>query len=146
MQLSNAAMEVLAIVAYNNRITKADIDTIRGTDSSGTIYKLQDYGLIEQAGKADLPGKPMTYKVTGEFLKMFNIRSLKELPELPRFKLDSNRQILIDDIENESENSNREAADESINSNNNIENESENSNSDIEKKIGNSDNDDRKKG
>ncbi len=146
MQLSNAAMEVLAIVAYNNRITKADIDTIRGTDSSGTIYKLQDYGLIEQAGKADLPGKPMTYKVTGEFLKMFNIRSLKELPELPRFKLDSNRQIVIDDIENESENSNREAADESINSNNNIENESENSNSDIEKKIGNSDNDDRKKG
>ena len=88
----------------------------------------------------------MTYKVTGEFLKMFNIRSLKELPELPRFKLDSNRQIVIDDIENESENSNREAADESINSNNNIENESENSNSDIEKKIGNSDNDDRKKG
>lgn len=104
-QLSNAAMEVLAIIAYNNRITKADIDTIRGVDSSGTIYKLQDYGLIEQAGKADLPGKPMTYKVTDEFLKMFSLKSLKELPDLPKFKLDSNRQIVIDDLKDE-ENSN----------------------------------------
>ena len=68
-QLSNAAIEVLAIVAYNNRITKADVDTIRGVDSSAIIYKLQDYGLIEQAGKSDLPGKPMTYKTTNQFLK-----------------------------------------------------------------------------
>ena len=100
-QLSNAAMEVLSIIAYNNRITKSDIDTIRGVDSSGTIYKLQDYGLIEQAGKADLPGKPMTYKVTNEFLKMFDLKSLKDLPDLPKFKLDSNRQIVIDDVEAE---------------------------------------------
>lgn len=100
-QLSNAAIEVLAIVAYNNRITKADIDTIRGVDSSAIIYKLQDYGLIEQAGKSDLPGKPMTYKTTNQFLKMFNLKSLKELPDLPKFKLDSNRQIVIDDIEAE---------------------------------------------
>ena len=113
MQLSSAAMEVLTIVAYNNRITKADIDTIRGADSSGTIYKLQDYGLIEQAGKADLPGKPMTYKTTDEFLKMFNMKSLKELPELPRFKLDSNRQIVIDDIQSVDENN-----DDVINENN----------------------------
>lgn len=100
-QLSNAAIEVLAIVAYNNRITKADVDTIRGVDSSAIIYKLQDYGLIEQAGKSDLPGKPMTYKTTNQFLKMFNLKSLKELPDLPKFKLDSNRQIVIDDIEAE---------------------------------------------
>ena len=100
-QLSNAAMEVLSIIAYNNRITKSDIDTIRGVDSSGTIYKLQDYGLVEQAGKADLPGKPMTYKVTNEFLKMFDLKSLKDLPDLPKFKLDSNRQIVIDDVEAE---------------------------------------------
>ena len=69
--------------------------------SSGTIYKLQDYGLVEQAGKADLPGKPMTYKVTNEFLKMFDLKSLKDLPDLPKFKLDSNRQIVIDDVEAE---------------------------------------------
>ena len=100
-QLSNAAIEVLAIVAYNNRITKADVDTIRGVDSSAIIYKLQDYGLIEQAGKSDLPGKPMTYKTTNQFLKMFNLKSLKELPDLPKFKLYSNRQIVIDDIEAE---------------------------------------------
>ena len=64
--LSQASLEVLSIIAYNNRATKADVDTIRGVDSSASIYRLLEYNLIEQAGKADLPGKPMTYKVTDE--------------------------------------------------------------------------------
>ena len=67
--LSQASLEVLSIIAYNSRATKADIDTIRGVDSSASLYRLLEYNLIEQAGKADLPGKPMTYKVTDEFLK-----------------------------------------------------------------------------
>lgn len=96
--LSQASLETLAIIAYNQRSTKADIDSIRGVDSSATIYKLLEYNLIIQAGKADLPGKPMTYKVTEEFMKMFGLKSLKELPELPKYKLDSNRQIVIDDL------------------------------------------------
>lgn len=96
--LSQASLEVLAIIAYNPRITKADIDMVRGVDSSGTMYRLLEYNLIEQAGKADLPGKPMTYKVTEEFLKMFGLKSLKELPELPKYKLDSNRQIVVDEL------------------------------------------------
>lgn len=102
--LSQASLEVLSIIAYNNRATKADVDTIRGVDSSASIYRLLEYNLIEQAGKADLPGKPMTYKVTDEFLKMFGLNSLKDLPELPKYKLDSNRQIVIDELEENEEN------------------------------------------
>ena len=99
--LSQASLEVLSIIAYNSRATKADVDTIRGVDSSASIYRLLEYNLIEQAGKADLPGKPMTYRVTDEFLKMFGLKSIKNLPELPKYKLDSNRQIVIDELEKE---------------------------------------------
>ena len=96
--LSQAALETLAIIAYNPRITRAEIETIRGVNSDGTIYKLLDYNLIEEAGKLDAPGRPMTYKTSKEFLKMFGISSLKELPKLPKYKLDENRQIVIDEI------------------------------------------------
>jgi segregation and condensation protein B len=98
-KLSQASLETLAIIAYNERCTRADIDTIRGVDTSGSVYKLLDYNLIEPAGKADLPGKPMTFKVTDEFMKMFGLKTLKDLPDLPKFKLDSNRQIVFDDLE-----------------------------------------------
>ncbi|MBR3255589.1 MAG: SMC-Scp complex subunit ScpB [Clostridia bacterium] len=96
--LSNAALETLSIIAYNPRITRAEIEAIRGVSADGCIYKLLEYGLIEEAGKADLPGKPMTYKTTNEFLKMFGYSSLNDLPELPRYKLDSNQQIVIDEL------------------------------------------------
>lgn len=96
--LSNAAMETLAIIAYNPKITRAEIESIRGVNSDGTIYKLLEYNLIEEAGRLDLPGRPTTYKTTPEFLKMFGISSLEELPELPRYKIDENEQIVIDDI------------------------------------------------
>lgn len=101
--LSQASLEVLSIIAYNSRATKTDVDTIRGVDSAASIYRLLEYNLIEQAGKADLPGKPMTYKVTDEFLKMFGLNSVKDLPELPKYKLDSNRQIVIDELEENEE-------------------------------------------
>lgn len=84
--LSNAMVEILSIIAYNPRITRAEIDSIRGVASDGVIYKLLDYGLIIEAGKSDAPGKPMTYKVTNEFLKLFGYSSLDELPELPNIK------------------------------------------------------------
>ena len=101
--LSQASLEVLAIIAYNQRATKSDIDVIRGVDSSASLYRLQEYDLIEPAGKSDLPGKPMTYRTTEEFLKMFGLKSLKDLPSLPKYKLDSNRQIVIDEIVENSE-------------------------------------------
>ena len=99
--ISQASLEVLSIIAYNPRATKSDIDAIRGVDSSASLYRLLEYGFIEQAGKADLPGKPMTYKVTEEFLRTFGLNSLKDLPKLPKYKLDSNRQIVIDELEND---------------------------------------------
>lgn len=96
--LSQASMETLAIIAYNPKITRAEIEAIRGVNSDGTIYKLLEYNLIENVGKADLPGRPTMYGVTENFLKMFGITSLEELPDLPRYKLDENEQIVIDDI------------------------------------------------
>ena len=96
--LSNAALETLSIVAYNPRITRAEIEAIRGVSADAVVYKLLEYGLIEEAGKTDLPGKPMSYKTTKEFLKMFGFTSLNDLPELPKYKLDSNRQIVIDEL------------------------------------------------
>lgn len=104
--LSQASLEVLSIIAYNPRATKSDIDAIRGVDSQASLYRLIEYNFIEQAGKADLPGKPMTYKVTDEFLKTFGINSLNDLPKLPKYKLDSNRQIVIDELENNQEKDN----------------------------------------
>ena len=96
--LSNAALETLAIIAYNPKITRAEIEAKRGVNVDGCMYKLLEYGLIEESGKADLPGKPMTYITTNEFLKMFGYVSLNDLPELPRYKLDENQQIVIDDL------------------------------------------------
>ena len=96
--LSNAALETLAIIAYNPRITRAEIESIRGVSADACIYKLLEYGLIEETGKSDLPGKPMTYGTTSNFLKMFGYTSLNDLPELPRYKLDENQQIVIDDL------------------------------------------------
>ncbi|MFR8104330.1 MAG: SMC-Scp complex subunit ScpB [Clostridia bacterium] len=96
--LSNAAMETLAIIAYNPKVTRAEIEAIRGVNSDGTIYKLLEYGLIEEAGRIDAPGRPTTYQTTDEFLRMFGYSSLEELPELPRYKLDENEQIVIDDL------------------------------------------------
>ncbi len=98
-KLSNAALETLSIIAYNPRICKAEIEGIRGVNVDGTMYKLLEYGLIEEAGKLDLPGKPMSYKTTNEFLRLFGYKTLKDLPELPRYKLDSNEQIVIDELE-----------------------------------------------
>ena len=99
--ISNAALETLSIIAYNPKITRSEIDSIRGVNSDGTIYKLLEYDLIESAGKLDVPGKPTSYKVTKNFMKMFGISNLDELPELPKFKLDENEQIVIDNFSKE---------------------------------------------
>lgn len=100
-KLSNAALETLSIIAYNPKISRAEIEAIRGVNVDATIYKLLEYGLIEEAGKLDLPGKPMSYKTTDDFLRMFGYSSLDELPELPRYKMDENHQIVIEELETE---------------------------------------------
>lgn len=109
--LSNAALEILAIIAYNSGVTRAEIEMIRGVNSDATIYKLLEYNLIEEAGKLDAPGKPMSYRTTLNFLKMFGYNSLEDLPKLPKYKIDENQQIVIDDIleeENEAPSPERE--------------------------------------
>ena len=92
-------METLSIIAYNSRISRAEIEAIRGVNVDGTMYKLLEYGLIEEAGKLDLPGKPMSYRTTDEFLRMFGYSSLNDLPELPRYKMDENHQIVIEELD-----------------------------------------------
>ena len=91
-------METLAIIAYNPKITRAEIENIRGVNSDATIYKLLEYNLIEDAGKSELPGKPTVYQTTEEFLKTFGISNLDELPELPRYKIDENEQIVMEEL------------------------------------------------
>ena len=99
--LSPAALEVVSIIAYNPKITRAEIEAIRGVSSDGSIYKLLEYELIQEAGRKDAPGRPTMYETSSKFLKMFGLTSLEELPELPRYKLDENQQIVIDEyIEN----------------------------------------------
>ncbi len=107
-RLSNAAMETLAIVAYNPKITRAEIESIRGVSADASIYKLLEYGLIEESGKVDLPGRPMSYKTTGEFLRLFGYASLDDLPELPKYKVDENHQIIIDEIVEDAKDVNQE--------------------------------------
>ena len=102
--LSAAALETLSIIAYNPKITRAEIEQIRGVNSDGTIYKLLEYNLIEEVGRLDAPGRPTIYSTTKEFLKMFGISSLEELPELPKYKIDENEQIVIDEIIEETPN------------------------------------------
>ena len=81
--LSQAAFEVLAIIAYNQPVTKAFVEQIRGVDCSGVISSLCQKSLIEEKGRLDLPGRPLIYGTTAEFLRCFCISSLDELPPLP---------------------------------------------------------------
>ena len=81
--LSQAAFEVLAIVAYNKSVTKSFIEQIRGVDCSGSIANLVQKGLIEEKGRLDLPGRPLVYGTTDRFLRCFSLSSLEDLPELP---------------------------------------------------------------
>jgi len=78
--LSQAAMEILAIVAYNQPVTKGFIEQIRGVDSSGVVSSLVAKGLIEEKGRLELPGRPLLYGTTENFLRCFHLSSLAELP------------------------------------------------------------------
>ena len=78
--LSASSMEVLAIVAYNQPVTRTFIDQVRGVDSSYAVNSLIDKGLIESCGRLDAPGRPMLYITTDKFLRVFGIQSLTELP------------------------------------------------------------------
>lgn len=82
-QLSQSALEVLAVVAYYQPVTKSYVEQVRGVDCSYTIGMLTDRGLIEQSGRLPVPGRPALYVTTKAFLRTFGISSLEELPPLP---------------------------------------------------------------
>lgn len=81
--LSNAAMETLTIVAYNQPVTKGFVERVRGVDSGSAVNTLVERGLLEEAGRIDVPGRPLTYRTTAHFLRCFGMRSLADLPPLP---------------------------------------------------------------
>lgn len=82
--LSNAAFEVLAIIAYNKTVTRSFVEQVRGVDCSCPISSLVQKGLIEEKGRLDLPGRPLIYGTTDRFLRCFSLNSLDDLPELPK--------------------------------------------------------------
>ena len=84
--LSQAAMEVLAVIAYNQPVTRAYIEQVRGVDCSGAISGLINKGLVEERGRLELPGRPLLYGTTLDFLRCMGLSSLEELPPLPEMK------------------------------------------------------------
>lgn len=86
--LSQAAFEVLAVIAYNQPVTKSFVEQVRGVDCSGVISTLCQKGLLEEKGRLELPGRPLLYGTTPEFLRCFSISSLDELPPLPEKQTD----------------------------------------------------------
>jgi len=82
--LSNAALEVLAVVAYNQPVTKSFIEQVRGVDCSSVVTTLIEKGLVEERGRLELPGKPLLYGTTKNFLRCFSLSDLSELPPLPK--------------------------------------------------------------
>lgn len=95
--LSQAAMEVLAVVAYNQPVTKSFIEQVRGVDCSGVIGSLTTKDLIEEKGRLELPGRPLLYGTTENFLRCFSISSLDELPPLPQKQENPDENALEDD-------------------------------------------------
>lgn len=89
--LSQAALEVLAVVAYNQPVTKAFVEQVRGVDCSGVIGSLTTKNLIEEKGRLELPGRPLLYGTTENFLKCFQLSSLDDLPALPKEQEEKNK-------------------------------------------------------
>ena len=102
--LSPSSLEVLAIIAYNQPITRVEIDTMRGVSSNHIIRKLVAKGLIKEAGKSKMPGRPNLYRTTSEFLDCFGLSSLNELPELEEEEVIDDKNELFTSIYKEDQN------------------------------------------
>ncbi len=98
--LSNAAMEALTIIAYNQPVSKGFVENVRGIDSSSVINNLVEKGLVEEAGRLDVPGKPIVYRTTSVFLRSFGLSSVADLPPLAgqAETVITDEQMDIDDI------------------------------------------------
>jgi segregation and condensation protein B len=96
--LSSSALETLTIIAYNPKITKAEIERIRGVSSDFSVSKLLECGLIEEVARLSVPGRPAIYAVTKEFLKNCNLKDISELPNYNEIKI-KDEQMMINDLE-----------------------------------------------
>ncbi len=94
LPLSQAALEVLAVVAYNQPVTKAFVEQVRGVDCSGVVGSLMQKGLLEERGRLELPGRPLLYGTTENFLRCMGVSSVSELPIPPRSKLEEESEQL----------------------------------------------------
>lgn len=90
--LSQAALEVLAIIAYNEPITRNQVDELRGVDSVFVIRKLQAKGLIKESGRSDSPGHPILYKTTDDFLDYFGLSTKDDLPDISKIIIDNDKE------------------------------------------------------
>lgn len=106
--LSQSALEVLAIIAYNEPITRGDIENMRGVDSTYVLRRLLAKGLIKECGKSDLPGRPILYKTTDDFLDYFGLATIKDLPSIEVKEEDNSPKDLYTSIYKEGDNDGRE--------------------------------------
>ncbi len=95
-RLSPAALETLAIIAYKQPVTRAEIEVIRGVDISGPLEKLLDRGLVKIAGKKEVAGRPLVYATTEQFLRVFGLNHLSELPDMKTFAAKGPKEIQSD--------------------------------------------------
>lgn len=108
--LSNSAIETLAVIAYNEPITRGEVDTFRGVDSSYVMRRLLAKGLIKECGKSDAPGRPILYKTTDEFLDYFGLASKEDLPSIEMLTEDKEEKDLYTSIYKEGDAYGRESS------------------------------------
>ena len=101
--LSAAAMEVLAVIAYNQPVTRGFVEQVRGVDSSSVVSSLVEKGLVEEAGRLELPGRPVAYRTTANFLRCFGLEELGQLPdihdqEVRQEEEDGDGQVTLEDV------------------------------------------------
>lgn len=108
--LSNSAIETLAVIAYNEPITRGEVDSFRGVDSSYVMRRLLAKGLIKECGRSDNPGRPILYKTTDEFLDYFGMASKDDLPSIDILEEEKEERDLYTSIYKEEDNNGRESS------------------------------------
>lgn len=100
-RLSPPLLEVLSVIAYRQPVTRAYVEQVRGVDCSYSITSLVEKGLIKESGRLDVPGKPILYRTTKDFLRVFGLETLNDLPDLPEFSDTEDGQVSFNDISEE---------------------------------------------
>lgn len=100
-RLSPPLLEVLSVIAYRQPVTRAYVEQVRGVDCSYSITSLVEKGLIKESGRLDVPGKPILYRTTKDFLRVFGLETLNDLPDLPEFADTEDGQVSFNDIPEE---------------------------------------------